>query len=78
MQLPQEFGIGLVNAQAAEIDHFTYPDWVAKQVHWKINGQVGQDENGYDLYELERGDEKLTVPANRLVFMARMMERLHS
>jgi hypothetical protein len=71
----EEVGIGLVNAQAAEIKELTYPDW-ALEKSWKITGRVGADEKGYDLYQLDRFGETLVVPANRLVFMKRMLERM--
>jgi hypothetical protein len=75
----QELGIGLVNAQAAEITDLTYPDLVERPEEertWLVVGKVGQDDDGYDLYEIERQGEKTVVPANRLVFVKRMLSRL--
>jgi hypothetical protein len=77
VQPQSEIGIGLVNLQAAAINKLSYPDW-AVDARWAIVGKVGQDDDGYDLYQLERGDESITVPANRLVFMERMLERMKS
>lgn len=71
----QELGIGLVNAQAAEIDKLVYPEWSLDK-SWTVTAKVGQDEDGYDLYQLDRYGETITVPSNRLVFMARMLERM--
>lgn len=70
-----DLGIGLVNAQAADIRELTYPEWaVAKS--WKVTAKVGTDEGGYDLYQLDRYNETLTVPANRLVLMSAMLDRM--
>lgn len=73
----QELGIGLVNAQAQDITALVYPEW-ALDKSWNIVGKVGQDEEGYDLYQLERPDESITVPSNRLVFMQSMLERMRT
>jgi hypothetical protein len=71
----EEIGVGLVNAQAAEITELTYPDW-ALEKSWKIHGKVGTNDEGYDIYRLYRYDEEIEVPSNRLVFMKRMLERM--
>ena len=73
----QEFGIGLVNAQAAEIDKLVYPDFAGGKC-WLPTGTVGQDEQGYDIHRLVCDEEEMDVPANRLVVIARMLERLRS
>lgn len=66
-------GIGLVNLQAGTIKKLSYPDWALSQP-WRVTAKVGTDDDGYDLYQLDRSQETITVPANRLVFMAKMLE----
>ena len=70
----EEIGIGLVNAQAAEIKQIDYPDWVGRPA-WTVGRKVGTDEHGYDEYEIHNSDQILVVPANRLVFMKGFIER---
>lgn len=72
----EEIGVGLVNVQAAGISELVYPEW-ALEKSWKVVGpEGGQDEHGYDLYRLDRYNESIVVPANRLVFMKSILQRM--
>lgn len=72
-----ELGVGIINLQAAGIKELVYPDWTIDK-SWKVTAKVGTDEHGYDLYQLDRYGDSITVPANRLVVMAKMLESMTS